>query len=107
MGIKSHHRAPYFNKFSRSVLKEVRRSELAILASAYYTGRVHSILGQNLNIARHPHFGQFFAVHVRGHAILLKLEVIFFLNFFSRNLCYLVLIIPSVTFRPIRTPDHR
>ena len=55
--------------------------------STYYIGRVHSILGQNLNIPRHPHFGQFFAVHVRGHAILLKIEVIFFLNFFSRNLC--------------------
>ena len=59
MGIKSGHRAPYFNKLARSVFRQVNRSELAILASAYYTGRVHSILGQNLNIARHPHLVNF------------------------------------------------
>ena len=85
MGIKSGHRAPYVNKLARSVFRQVKGSELAILASTYYTGRVHSILGQNLNIARHPHFGQF--LPCIGHAILLKIEVIFFLNFFSRNLC--------------------
>ena len=28
----------------------------AILSLTYYTGRVHLILGQNLNIARHPRF---------------------------------------------------
>ena len=31
----------------------------------------------------------------------------FFLDFFSRNLYQVVLVIPSVTFRPIRAPDHR
>ena len=85
MGIKSGHRAPYFNKLARSVFRQVRRSELAILASTYYTGRVHSILGRNLNIARHPPFWSIFAMHVRGHAILLKIEVIFW-NFFSSML---------------------
>ena len=31
----------------------------------------------------------------------------FFIEFFSRNLYYVVLVLPSVTFRPIRAPDHR
>ena len=85
MGINSGLRAPYFNKLAHSVFRQVNRSELAILASAYYTGRVHSILGRNLNIARHNHFWSISAVHVRGHAVLLKIEVIFFNFFFHKS----------------------
>ena len=39
---------------------QVRRREQAIWLSTYYTGHVHSILGQNLNGARRRRFGQFF-----------------------------------------------
>ena len=43
------------------MFRQGRRQERAILASTYYTGRVHSILGQNLSIARSRRFGQFFS----------------------------------------------
>ena len=36
---------PYFNKLLPSIFRQVRRQERAILASTYYTGCVHSILG--------------------------------------------------------------
>ena len=51
----------FFNKLLPSIIRQVRRWELAILASTYYTGPVHSILGQNLNVARRRRFGQFFS----------------------------------------------
>ena len=51
---------PYFNKLLTSVCRQVRRWEQAIWLSTYYTGHVHSILGQNLNGARRRRFGQFF-----------------------------------------------
>ena len=40
---------------------QVRQQERAIFASTYCTGRVHSILGQNLNIAGRRRFFQFFS----------------------------------------------
>ena len=39
------------------------RQQRAILTATYYTGRVHSILGQNLNVARRR-FGQFFSPYL-------------------------------------------
>ena len=48
------------HKLLASIFRQVRRWEQAILPSTYYTGRVHSILGQNLNGARRRRFGQFF-----------------------------------------------
>ena len=51
----------YFNKLLPSIFRQVKRQEQAILASPYYNGCAHSILGQNLNIARHRRFGQFFS----------------------------------------------
>ena len=51
---------PYFNKLLPSIFRKVRQQERAILASTYYTGHVHSILGRNLNVARRRRFGQFF-----------------------------------------------
>ena len=41
-------------------LNFVQKVNGRIQYNTYYTGRVHSILGPNLNIARQPHFGQFF-----------------------------------------------
>ena len=35
-------------KLLTSIFRQVRRWKQAILLSTYYTGRVHSILGQNL-----------------------------------------------------------
>ena len=49
--------------------------EQAILLSTYYTGRVHSILGQNLKGAHRRSFGQFF-----GHTIALGI-----FGFFPEN----------------------
>ena len=51
---------PYFTKLLTSIFRQVRRWEQAILPSTYYTGRVHSILIQNFNVARRRRFGQFF-----------------------------------------------
>ena len=45
------------HKLLASIFRQVRRWEQAILPSTYYTGRVHSILGQNLNGARRRRFG--------------------------------------------------
>ena len=84
MGIKSGHRAPYFNKLARSVFRQVRRSELAILASTYYTGRATFNFRTKFEHCPPPPFWSIFAVHVRGHAILLKIEVIFFEFFFQK-----------------------
>ena len=36
---------------------------MAILASPYYTGHVHSILGQNLNVSRRRRFGHLFFIN--------------------------------------------
>ena len=84
MGIKSGHIPPYVNKLARSAFRQVKGLELAILASAYYTGRAHSILGRNFENCPPPPFWSIFAVHVRGYAILLKIEVIFFKFFFQK-----------------------
>ena len=51
---------PYFSKLLTSLCRQIRRWEHTILLSTYYTGCVHSILGQNLNGARRRRFGQFF-----------------------------------------------
>ena len=61
----------YFNKLLPSIFWQVRRQERAILASTYYTGCVHSILGQNFDVTRRRHFGQFFRPYynVRKFAI--------------------------------------
>ena len=50
----------YFNKLLPSIFWQVRRQERAILASTYYIGCVHSILGQNFDVACRRRFGQFF-----------------------------------------------
>ena len=43
-------------KLLTSIFRQVRRWEQAILPSTYYTGRVHSILIQNLNGSRRRRF---------------------------------------------------
>ena len=37
--------------------KNIQKKFPSIFSKTYYTGRVHSILGQNLNGARRRHFG--------------------------------------------------
>ena len=78
------------------------------MASTYYTGRVHSILGKNLNAARRRRFGQFFSPYytLRKFWIFGRKSVNFFLIFFWKSIPDSP-VIPSVTFRPIRAPDHR
>ena len=58
------------------------------MPSTYYTGRVHSILVQNLNGARRRRFGQFFRPYytLRSFRFFAENQSQDFLGFFHINL---------------------
>ena len=82
MGIKSDHRPPYVNKLARSVFMQVKGSELAIFIFSILYWTCTSNFRTKFEHCPPPPFWSIFDVHARGHAILLKIEVIFFLIFF-------------------------
>ena len=86
ISIKSHHRALYFNKFSRSVFRQVSPIGAGHIGFniLYWTSTFN--FRTKFEHCPPPPFWSIFAVHVRGHAILLKIEVIFFKFFFQKSI---------------------
>ena len=80
MGIKSGHRPPYVNKLARSVFKQVIGAFHIGFSILYWTCTFN--FKTKFEHCPPPPFWSIFEVHVRGHAILLKIEVIFFGIFF-------------------------
>ena len=84
MGIKSGHRPPYFNKLARSVFRQVRSIGAGHIGFniLYWTCTFN--FRTKFEHCPPPPFWSIFAMHVRGHAILLKIEAIFFEFFFQK-----------------------